>query len=303
MSLIKKSNGSVDINDKVIHYLRNSTRYPPNNSLLMIEKSSLSKGLFPLQHRIRCCSEDDSLLSSSSSVIDSLSRSDSSIGSSLSDPIVYSNSNILSEEELDFNIGFDQVNNEDFNDEDNQCILNRNNGGKLNKHEISLLPFVFKDAMTLLGESTLDARINELEGFLRQSSTSTIFNDDYEFNNDDTITADHVKKPQRASFLYDSTHTLCSHDRFSAYVEDEDEDKRITGFGIRSNSLSILQIDNKSTFVEKAPKKVVRFADMMVCYWDFLLVNSIRISEKIGVLPNLCSAEGSFLAPYEVAEL
>jgi hypothetical protein len=301
MSLIKKSNSSVDANDKVIHYLQNSTRYSPNNSLLTIEKSSLSKGLFPSQHRIRFCSENDSLFSSASSILDSLSRSDSGIESGLSDPIAHSISNILSEQELDFNIGFDQINNEDFNDEDSQCILNKNNAGKLNKHEISLFPFVFKDAMTLLGESTIDARINELEEFLSQSSTSTIFNDDYEFNNDDAITADHVKQPQQAGFLHDSTHTLCSRDRFSAYTKDDDE--RITGFGIRSNSLNILQIDNKSTFLEKAPKKVVRFADMMVCYRDFLIVNSIRISEKIGVLPNLCSAEGSFLAPYEVAEL
>ncbi len=126
--------------------------------------------------------------------------------------------------------------------------------------------FFFLDAVTLLGESTLDARINEFEEYFRESSNSTIFNDEYDFNNDDTIKTIPIKQQRRASFLHDSTYTLCSQDRFSAYTEDDQENEQINGFVLRSNSLSILQLDGKSTFVEKASKKVVRFADMLVCH-------------------------------------
>jgi excinuclease UvrABC ATPase subunit len=128
MSSIRKATDSVDVNDKVMHYLQNSTRYSPNNSLLILDKSN---NLFSFHHRLRSCSENDSLLSSSSSAIDSLSRSDVSIESSLSDPIAHcsitSSSNILSHEELDFNLGFD-----DISDEDDHHILNKNNTGILN---------------------------------------------------------------------------------------------------------------------------------------------------------------------------
>ena len=86
--------------------------------------------------------------------------------------------------------------------------------------------------------------------------------DDYEFSNDDTV----AKNQRHAVFFHDSTHTLCSEDRFSAYRdEDDEENEQMTGNGMRSNSLSILQLDDQSTFVEKLPKKAVRFADMMVC--------------------------------------
>ena len=129
MSSIRKTTDSVAANNKVMHYLQNSTRYSPNNSLITLEKSN---NLVSFYHRLRSCSENDSLLSSSSSAMDSLSRSDMSIESSLSDPIAHcsiiSSSNILSHGELDFNLGFD-----DISDEDNHQILNKNNNGILNK--------------------------------------------------------------------------------------------------------------------------------------------------------------------------
>jgi hypothetical protein len=92
--------------------------------------------------------------------------------------------------------------------------------------------------------------------------------DDYEFNNDDTITANQTKQQQRASFLHDSTYTLCSQDRFSAYTEgdDQENEQNMNGAGIRSNSLGIVQLNRKSALLDKAPKKVVRFADMLVCF-------------------------------------
>jgi hypothetical protein len=40
----------------------------------------------------------------------------------------------------------------------------------------------------------------------------------------------------------------------------------ITGVGVRSNSLGIVQLNRKSALLDKAPKKVVRFADMLVCF-------------------------------------
>ena len=91
--------------------------------------------------------------------------------------------------------------------------------------------------------------------------------DDYPFNNDDTITSDRMKQQQRPSFLHDSTHTLCPQDRFSDYSEeDEHENEVITnGIGVRSNSLGIVPKSQKSVLLDKPPKKVVRFADMLVC--------------------------------------
>lgn len=83
--------------------------------------------------------------------------------------------------------------------------------------------------------------------------------------NDDTITSDENKQ-QRPSFLHDSTHTLCPQDRFSDYSEeDEHENDVITsGIGVRSNSLGIVPKNHKSILLDKPPKKVVRFADMLV---------------------------------------
>jgi len=124
--------------------------------------------------------------------------------------------------------------------------------------------FFFLDAVTLLGESTLDARINEFDEYLGQSSNETNDDDDYDFIDDDSVTYNYTKQ-RRASFIQGSTYTLCSQDRFSAYTEDDHENEQITTFALRSNSLSVFQLDGTSTFLEKAPKKVVRFADMLVC--------------------------------------
>jgi hypothetical protein len=131
-----------------------------------------------------------------------------------------------------------------------------------------LIVLFFLDAATLLGEAILEARINEFEEFVRQSSNSKIFNDEYQSNNDDAITASYEKQPKRGTFLYDSTHTLCPEDRFLSYTEDDNDDQEsehITGLTIRSNSLNVLQFNEKSTLLEKAPKKMVRFADVLVC--------------------------------------
>lgn len=114
------------------------------------------------------------------------------------------------------------------------------------------------DAITLHDETNFDEHIDDIEEYLRQPSNSTIYNDNTSLDN-------HMKQ-RRASFLYDSTFTLCSPERFSGYMDDDAENnERLTSFALRSNSLSEFQIhDNKTKFIEKAPKKVVRFADMMV---------------------------------------
>jgi hypothetical protein len=320
MSLTTKAtngNDSVDAsfltsNHKVMHYLRNSTRCSTNNSLHVLHKtSSHTHDLFNAkdtsmnnseqsQHRIRSCSEE---CSSSSSVINTLSRSNFSLGSSLSDPGVYyngfssntSSSGICStfsdvgheegtstsSEELDFNLGFDQISDNDdievanldeideddeyeHNEGENQRISTKNSDGKLKYNRILCFFFFFLDSATILNvnESNLDARISELEEFLRKSYSSANI-DDYEFNNDDTITANQTKQQQRASFLHDSTYTLCAHDCFSAYTEDDDHEN---GIGMRSNSLGIVPLDRKAALLVKAPKKAVRFADMLVCF-------------------------------------
>lgn len=125
MALIKKVNNTLSSNDKVMHYLQNST----NNTLTTFEKpssSSSSNNLFFIQqHRSRSCSENDSLSSSSSSVIESIARSDLSTESSLSDPVAFCSfmsSNISSDEDLDFNIGFEQIS-------DDAYFENRHNAG------------------------------------------------------------------------------------------------------------------------------------------------------------------------------
>jgi hypothetical protein len=127
-----------------------------------------------------------------------------------------------------------------------------------------------------MGESNLDARISELEEFLRNSYSSTNIDGD-DFNNDDTITADQTKQQQRASFLHDSTYTLCSPDRFSVYTDgdDHENEQMINGVIVRSNSLGIGQLNRKSALLDKAPKKVVRFADMLVSSVDNKNENSI----------------------------
>jgi len=171
-------------NHKVIQYLQNSTHCSTNNNInssaVLHKTSSHTHDLFhvkdtsmnnnnnhhhPSQHRIRCCSENGS----SSPVIDTLSRSDLSIGSSLSDPgghcsifssntsssgicstfsdVGHEESTSTSSEDLDFNLGFDQISDNDDievanldeideedehepDDGENQRLSNKNNGGK-----------------------------------------------------------------------------------------------------------------------------------------------------------------------------
>lgn len=120
MSLVQTVNNGVNenclsSNDKVMHYLQNSTfRSTTNNSLSMLKRSP-STNLYLLQHRLRHCSENDSISSSSSSAVGSSTQSELSSESSLSDPVAHGsigNSN-RSSEDIDFNIGFDQISDDD----------------------------------------------------------------------------------------------------------------------------------------------------------------------------------------------
>lgn len=281
-------------NHKVMHYLRNSTRCSSinaSNANISHKTTSPTHDLFnekdlsitsnstnPSQHRLRSCSDNGS---SSSSGHDTLSRSDFSLGSSLSDPgghfsILSSNTSSdagheegtsTSSEDLDFNIAFDQISDNDDNEIANlneidqyiECEQNDEENHPITSKNIG------EDTATLLdvNESNLDERINELEEFLRKSYDSSCIDDD--FNNDDTITADQTKQQSRSTFLHDSTYTLCSQDRFSAYTEhdDNENDGISTGICIRSNSLGIVPVDRNTALLDKAPKKVVRFADVL----------------------------------------
>lgn len=71
------------------------------------------------------------------------------------------------------------------------------------------------------------------------------------------------------NFLHDSTYTLCSSDQFSNYEETnehENDCEQSTDFVLRSNSFTELPFDEQKKFVGTTPKKVVRFADMMVSH-------------------------------------
>ncbi|CAF2848091.1 unnamed protein product [Rotaria sp. Silwood2] len=235
-------------------------------------------------HRIRSCSKN----SSEPSTIDTQPQFNCSFGSNLpgtgrhcstfdstisSFGICSTLSDVGHEEEastssvdLDFNLGFDQISDNDDieianldeideysqNEEDNQQISNKNNG-----NTATSLDF---------GESNSDARNNELERFLRKSYSSTTLNGNIEFNNDDTITDKQIRQQQqRASLLHDSTYTLCSPDRFSVYSENNDHEKYKASYiiGRRFNSLGVALLDRKSAILDKPTKKIVRFADML----------------------------------------
>lgn len=143
MCSIKKPTDRIDktylsSKDKVIHYLQNSKLCSTSS---MLHKSS-SNDFLSIQQRLRSYSENDSLSSSSSSAIDELSRSDASVQSSLSDPVArcsISSSNLSSEEEIDFNIVFEQISDdENFDEDDDQYMSDKKNAGmKYNKNEIS----------------------------------------------------------------------------------------------------------------------------------------------------------------------
>lgn len=144
-----------------------------------------------------------------------------------------------------------------------------------------------------MNESNLDAQINELEDFLRKSYQSKNINDDddvdddCQFSDDATSGTDQSKNFHRASLLNDSTRTLCAQDRFSTYTDDaadQHDEQVMHGIGIRSNSLGIVQLNTKSALMDKAPKKVVRFADMLVSSVPFsteFFDDSQHIQKKI----------------------
>jgi hypothetical protein len=224
MSLEKMFNNAsyLSSNYKVMQYLQNS----PHRSTF---QTSSTNDLFNIkqslnEHHLCSHSEDDSISSSSSSIL----------ASSLSDPVAHCSINSSSEEELDFNLGFDQISDDDDFDE---------------------------------GISNKNASINELELLLHQCSNSTLVNDD----DDDT------QQNRCTSFLHDSTYTLCSQGHFSPYAEDDDDHVN-EHTGMRSNSLDILRFDETSNLSDKIPKKVVRFADMLVSqYYFFRNILRLRI--------------------------
>lgn len=171
-------------NHKVIHYLQNSTHCSTNNNnnhttpltvlhktsshtndLFNIKDTSMNNNHHQSQHRIRSCSDNGS----SSSVVDTLSRSDFSLGSSVSDPgghcsvfssntsssgicstfsdVGHEEGTSMSSEDLDFNLGFEQISDNDDievanldeideedeqeqNEEENQRISNKNSSSK-----------------------------------------------------------------------------------------------------------------------------------------------------------------------------
>lgn len=182
----KNSNGVdapiLSSNHKVIHYLQNSTHCAStnhsSNSLITFPKpselthvkepSKITPNSHHCQHRLRSCSDNGS----PSSVFDTLSRSDLSLGSSLSDPgghfsifssntsssgICSTSSDVgqeegasTSSEDLDFNLGFDQISDNDDieianlneiddndehgeNQDENHRISNENNGRTLDE--------------------------------------------------------------------------------------------------------------------------------------------------------------------------
>ena len=124
-------------NDKVIHYLQNSASCSKTNVTSILRKP-FSNNL-SIQHRLRYCSENDSMSSSSSSVVDSLGRSDISIESSLPAHSNDITSNSSAEEEFDFNIGFEQLSNDDDDDDDDDFhedrarVFNQYNSGRYDK--------------------------------------------------------------------------------------------------------------------------------------------------------------------------
>ncbi|CAF5021935.1 unnamed protein product, partial [Rotaria sp. Silwood1] len=248
------------------------------HDLFYIKDRNKSNNNYQHQQRMRSCSEN----SSTSSTIDTLLQFDSNFGSNLSNARQRystcssntSSSGIFStfsdvereegtsvtSEDLDFNLGFDQTSdNDDFeednldeidkyeqNEEDNQRISNKNS-----------------DTSTLLDftKSKSGADMNELNGCLHKSYTSTTLNDNVIFNNDDTIKDNQIKQEKHASLLHDSTNTLCSLDRFAMYTENDDHenDKTLNPIVTRFNSLGIPILDRKSALLDKPPKKSCTF--------------------------------------------
>ncbi|CAF4576291.1 unnamed protein product, partial [Rotaria sp. Silwood1] len=287
---------------KVMQYLQNSaccSTNTNNNSLVGHQKTSphthdlfyakdtsINNNHNQRQKRMHSCSEN----SSGPSTLDTLSRFDFSYGSSLSDPgghcstfssntsssgiystfsdVRHEEGTSTSSEDLDFNLGFEQISdNDDFevanldeideydeyelNEGDNQRISNNNSGSTA-----TLLDF---------DESNSNAYMNKLEGFLRKSLSSTTINGNVESNNDDTITDNQIKQQQCGSLLDESIYTLCSPDRFSVYSENDDYEKDTAPPAIttRSNSVGFGLLNRKPALLDKPTKKVVRFADML----------------------------------------
>ena len=105
-------------------------------------------------------------------------------------------------------------------------------------------------------DHTADDQDDE-EEYFRQLSGATLCVDE-------TIAFHRGTEFRHAPFLHDSTYTLCSQDRFSAYTDNQAHVDETRSTGVRSNSLSTLQLNAKTAFVDIPPKKVVHFADTLV---------------------------------------
>lgn len=310
-------------NHKVMQYLQNTghcSNANNNNSSFNAQHKNLGlrnnmyddKYTFmnnnQCNQRMRSCSENNSTPYD----IDRLTQFNLNFGSCLSDPGGYrsilssntSSSGICSTlsdasheesistspEDLDFNLGFDQISNSDEIELDDPDEVDENEHGKKEKAQISnkingcrydqrqwgsMFDHVshILDTATLLGfgKSNSDTRINELEGFFQKSDSSTTLNSNTDVNNDDLTATNNRKQEQNASLLRDSTSTLCSQDIFSSYAEQSNNDENNDDGDMenavfkRSNSLGIALSDRKAVLLDKPPKKVVRFADMLVC--------------------------------------
>ncbi|CAF1317469.1 unnamed protein product [Adineta ricciae] len=245
MSQIKKLK-DLSSKDKVMQYLQSSKLCPTLSSSDMPTESKHTQA-FSFQHRLRSCSENDSISASSlSSIVDDLSQSNSSTQSSLSDPVAHCSmisSNPSSDEDIDFNVGFDQISDDCTDDDDDDYP---NNSNKNNA-----------DAITLQGENVIDIQMNEFDELYRQSSDSTICKESLDSNQDDDIVQKH------ATILHDSTHTLCLEEYSAPYIEEDNNEDATTGTCMRSNSFSVLNRNAKPTLLATAPKKMVRFADVL----------------------------------------
>ncbi|CAF2881427.1 unnamed protein product [Rotaria sp. Silwood2] len=258
------------------------------HDLFYVKDTLKNTNHYPYQHRMHSCSEN----SSPASNIDTLSRFDITCASSLfnvgrrcstfssntsSSGICSTFSDIEHEEststppdDFDFNLGFEQISDNDEFEIDDLDEIDEYDEYEQNERNNQRISNKNSDKVTLLdsGESNSDVCNNEYEGFLHKSYNSTTPNDNIAFSNDHQIEHKQIKQQKQqlcASLLHDSTHTLNSSVRSSVYTESDDneKDKVAHAIGTRSNSLGIAVLNKKSALLDKTSKKVVRFADTL----------------------------------------
>ncbi|CAF1108072.1 unnamed protein product, partial [Didymodactylos carnosus] len=227
-----------------------SSSLTTRSNFLSYDDGTINLNISPLhkiQANTRCIHTGTNLSSTLSSRIRSYSntsRSDhessntssSGISSGLSCNSNKSDDSNLSE--IDFSIGFEDKEEETPNLDD----IDGEDGQILQKSA---------DTLTIIGnENSIDKRIADFEDLL------------IAYDNDDDDDDDSSNSGKQTSgflnSLNSSTNTLYA-EHFSLFTEGEDQEAN----GIcRSNSLKIVQPTDKK-FSEKAPRKVVRFADVM----------------------------------------